>query len=39
MQRWGELGYDLYDRSEFQTPATGRVQMPVVHVILTFKKK
>jgi hypothetical protein len=38
VQRWGKLGYDLRERSEFQTPPTGRVQMPVVHVILTFVK-
>lgn len=36
---WGKLGYDLHDRSEFQTPPKGRTQIPGVHVILTFVKK
>lgn len=33
---WGKLGYDLHDRSEFQTPPRGRTQIPGMHVVLTF---
>ena len=36
---WRKLGYDLHDRSEFQSPPTGRSQIQAFHVILTFVKR
>lgn len=39
VQSWGKLGYDLHDRSEFETPPTRTVRMPVIHVVLTFVKR
>ncbi|HTT90790.1 MAG TPA: hypothetical protein VMF65_14655 [Acidimicrobiales bacterium] len=33
--RWGKLGYDLQDRSEYTTPGLGTSE----HVVLTFVKR
>jgi hypothetical protein len=44
IQWWEKLGYDLHDRSDFETPASRRYtnpasQMPLEHVVLTFVKR
>jgi hypothetical protein len=35
--RWGKLGYDLHDRSEYKS--VSGVRIPSVHVVLTFVKR
>jgi hypothetical protein len=36
IQKWGKLGYDSHDRSEWKGPPTRTVQMPIIPVILTL---
>lgn len=39
IQWWAKLGYDLHERSEWQSPPIGGGQMPIIHVILVFTKR
>lgn len=39
IQWWAKVGYDLHERSEWQSPPIGYGQMPIIHVILVFIKR